>query len=109
MLTVGSVIVFSGGSLLAGDSCTFTVQVSVPINTSGFDYTNITSAISADFAGLTVSGNPASAASAPLVILGFPTIPVPAMGWVGMLALMLMLMLVLVVGWRRGRQERGSR
>ena len=63
----------TGGSLMpagmAGDSCTFSVGVSIPMGFPGNTYTNTTSPISATVEMTTVTGNPASD---DLVVVGAP-------------------------------------
>ncbi len=60
------VITFSGGTLAAGSSCTFSVTVSIPSDvTPGTLITNVTSDITGNVAGVATSGDPATA---PLVI-----------------------------------------
>lgn len=56
-----SVLSFTGGSLPAGGSCTFSVMLSVPSTVSlGATAVNTTSAVSGNLGGLAVTGQPAS-------------------------------------------------
>jgi hypothetical protein len=52
-------LVFSGGDLAPGASCTFDVMLQLPASVSGV-FTNTTSQVSADFNGTPVNGNVAS-------------------------------------------------
>ncbi|MEM1178936.1 MAG: hypothetical protein AAGM22_11375 [Acidobacteriota bacterium] len=57
-----SVLTFTGGSLAAGASCTFSVSVAVPLDATGGDeVTNITGEVSGTVGGLAVTGPPAIA------------------------------------------------
>ncbi len=53
-------LTFSGGTLAAGASCTFSVTVQVPGGAAAGTYTNTTSAITGEITGLPVNGTPAS-------------------------------------------------
>ena len=55
-----STISFSGGSLGAGDSCTFNVSVDVPGTAATGTYTNTTTSITALIDGQSVTGDPAT-------------------------------------------------
>ncbi|MBK8504967.1 MAG: T9SS type A sorting domain-containing protein [Saprospiraceae bacterium] len=59
-LTVGNTLSFSGGSLAAGESCSFSVVLDVPASAIPGPYINITSEITADIFGLTTSSGPAT-------------------------------------------------
>ncbi len=54
-----SVLTLTGGTLVPGDSCTFTVDVQVPAGATPGSYPNTTSAIAATVSGLAVTGAPA--------------------------------------------------
>ena len=59
VISGSGLLTFTGGSLPAGGSCSFTVSLQVPANASGGDYTNITSSVSGTLNFFTVSGDPA--------------------------------------------------
>ena len=73
----------SGGTLSAGDSCTFDVTLSLPESFQGGNYTNTTGEITATVDGQTLTGLPASASfdvlAAPVLTKSFST-AVPASG-----------------------------
>ena len=60
-LTGDTVLTFSGGSLAAGESCTFSVTLQVPADASQNSYLNTTGDVSATVAGVATTGNGASA------------------------------------------------
>jgi uncharacterized repeat protein (TIGR01451 family) len=55
----GSTLTFTGGNLLAGASCVFSVTLTVPGAAASGEYTNTTSAMTADMGGSTVVVDPA--------------------------------------------------
>ncbi len=59
-ITGTNVLTFTGGSLLAGTSCTFSVTVLVPAGTASDTYLNTTSSLAADVDGNPVVLDPAS-------------------------------------------------
>ncbi len=67
----GYVLTISGGSLGPGASCTFTVDIQIPVGNSPGTFTNTTSDITATVDGLTATGKPATD---DLVILAVPKI-----------------------------------
>lgn len=60
-VTGTSTLTFSGGSVPAGDSCSFDVELAVPGDAAAGEYTLTTSAIGAMAGGSAVSGEPVSA------------------------------------------------
>lgn len=75
---------FTGGSISAGGSCTFSVPLSVPGGAASGQYSSTSSAVNATFNGGTIIGN---TATEELVIANVPTItktflndPIPAGG-----------------------------
>ncbi len=56
-----SVLTFSGGTLASGDSCTFSVEVTVPAGAAPGTYPNTTSEVTATADGEAVVGDPATA------------------------------------------------
>ena len=83
-LTGTSMLSFSGGTIPADGSCTISVEVQVPGGTALGQYTNTTSAVTADFNGNTVTGNTAteilSVENVPSITKTFLTDPVVAGG-----------------------------
>jgi hypothetical protein len=73
-------LVLTGGSLVAGASCTFSVTVDIPVGLSGGTYLNTTEEITALLDGVAVTGPPASdtlvVASAPRLTKNFIDDPV---------------------------------
>ena len=59
-LSGASTLSVSGGSLAAGASCTFSVDLQVPAGAVAGSYTNTTSSITADLDGAAVTGLPAT-------------------------------------------------
>lgn len=59
LAATGSILVFTGGNLAPGASCTFSVSLTVPAAASPGEYANMTSSVSAD-----VDGNPVTVAPA---------------------------------------------
>ncbi len=55
-----TLLTFSGGTLMPGEVCVFSVTLNVPVAATAGTYTNTTSGVSADVLGATASGNPAS-------------------------------------------------
>lgn len=55
-----SILSFSGGSLPAGQACSFTVTLQVPAGAAAGSYANTTSQVSASVNGAPVTSNPAS-------------------------------------------------
>lgn len=55
-----SVLTFSGGTLASGETCSFSVEVTVPAGTAPGSYLNTTSEVTATADGEAVVGNPAS-------------------------------------------------
>ena len=58
--TGGGVVSLSGASLTAGDTCTFTVVLQVPVDAAPASYPSTTSTVTATAAGEPVVGSPAS-------------------------------------------------
>ena len=56
-LTGTSLLTFTGGSIPAEGSCTFSVPVQVPAGAALGEYTNVTSAVTADINGAAITGN----------------------------------------------------
>ncbi len=56
----GATVDFSGGSLAAGASCTFTVTLDVPGSAAPGPHANTTSTVTATVDGIAVTGNPAA-------------------------------------------------
>ncbi len=98
-LTGTSLVTLTGGSLPGGGSCTFDVTVQVPLDNPGGSFENVTSAVDATVGVTPISGPPASAASATLVV-GALTLAIPTLSVWGLLALAL---LVGWLGWTRLR------
>jgi len=59
-ITGTNFLIFTGGNLSAGASCTFDVQVLVPAGAANGTYSNVTSSLSADIDGSTVTLPPAT-------------------------------------------------
>lgn len=59
-LTGTSTLMYSGGTLAAGESCTFSVTVFAPLDSLPGSYTNTTSNVTATVAGVATQGPPAS-------------------------------------------------
>jgi uncharacterized repeat protein (TIGR01451 family) len=76
------VITYSGGTLAAGSSCTFSVPVDVPAGAAQGTYPSTTSTITANFADRSITGNTASenlyVASVPTLSKRFLNSPVAA-------------------------------
>ncbi|MDJ0840364.1 MAG: DUF11 domain-containing protein [Acidobacteriota bacterium] len=76
------VLNLSGGSLAAGDSCSFTIDIAVPISASGSNYTFTTSNLTATVGGSSFAGAAASdtltVVSAPSLVKAFIDDPVSA-------------------------------
>ena len=68
---LGPVFTLSGGSLAAGDSCTFSIDITVPIGTPSGTRTNTTSVITGTINDQPVQG---SAASDDLTVAGGPSL-----------------------------------
>ena len=97
-LTGNSIITLNNGVLAGGENCLITISVQLPSNQFG-QFTNTTSPLSYVLNGLTVTGEPASAGNADLVITGAPEpVAVPVMIWPAWLLLM---GLILMVAQRR--------
>jgi hypothetical protein len=79
-----SLLTLTGGSLAAGASCTFTVQVQVPADATGGGFLNTTSELSATVDGTAVAGGAASVAEATLTVTGVP-LAIPTLQEWGML------------------------
>jgi uncharacterized repeat protein (TIGR01451 family) len=87
-LTGTSIITLNNGVLAAGESCLMTVNVQLPSNQFG-QFTNTTSPLNYVLNGSAVTGEPASAGSADLVITGAPeAVAVSVMTWPAWLLLM---------------------
>ncbi|MCA1780298.1 MAG: hypothetical protein LC637_13235, partial [Xanthomonadaceae bacterium] len=56
-----SFLIFTGGNLASGASCTFTIDLNVPVGAIPNDYPNATSSLTATLAGSTISLPPAAA------------------------------------------------
>ena len=56
-LTGTSLLTFTGGSIPAEGSCTFSIPVQVPVGAALGEYTNVTSAVTADINGAAITGN----------------------------------------------------
>ena len=93
-----SLLTLTNGSLAAGGSCTFTVDVAVPQSApTDATFTNLTSGLDATVGGSAVTGGPASAATADLHT-GADVVAIPALSTTGMLLLAGFLALL---GWKR--------
>ncbi|MDO6746277.1 DUF7933 domain-containing protein [Gilvimarinus sp. 1_MG-2023] len=89
-----SIIELTGGSLAAGGSCSFQVELSVPTSAAG-EYTNVSGELTSDLGN---NGN----ATAVLLINGRPyALPLLSSLWLGLLALLLA-----VIGWLALRAAR---
>jgi len=83
-----SIITLNNGVLAAGESCLMAINVQLPSNQFG-QFTNTTSPLSYVLNGTAVTGEPASAGNADLVITGAPeAVAVPVMTWPAWLLLM---------------------
>ncbi|MCK7594475.1 beta strand repeat-containing protein [Pseudomarimonas salicorniae] len=81
LLSGSAVVMFQGGSLNAGQSCTFVVSVRLPANLVGTNFTNVTSPLSGSFGAVAVNGGPGSAASSGLSLQSQRTAIIPVGGW----------------------------
>jgi hypothetical protein len=79
-----TLLTFTGGNIPPESSCTFSVPVQVPGNAAVGTYTNVTSPITADINGSTVTGNEATenlfVANVPTFTKTFLNNPIPAGG-----------------------------
>jgi hypothetical protein len=88
-----SLLTFSGGSVAAGASCTFSVTLTVPLGAPGGGHLNTTSSLTTELEGRPFVGDPATATLSVLV-------NVPTLEWWGLLVLFGLLGLVAL--WRLG-------
>ena len=93
-LTGTSLVALSGGSLAAGGSCSFAVELQIPFGATPGPVTNETSPITAAVGGATVVGDPATAATAAVTIAA-PPIPTLSL-W----GLLLLTGLLSLAAWR---------
>jgi len=89
-----SVVILQNGILPANSSCQFTVTVMVPIHTQTDLYTNITSAVSAEYNGMGVTGSNTAVASATLYVASF-VFPVPMFSDWKIISLLIIMMLIM--------------
>ena len=78
-----SLLTFSGGSLAAGASCTFSVTLQVPAGAAAGSHLNTTSSLTTDLGSRPFVGEPATDT---LVVLALPA-AVPTLEWWGLLLL----------------------
>jgi hypothetical protein len=93
-----SLLTFSGGSLAAGASCTFSVTVLVPAGAPAGSHLNTTSPLTTQLGGTPFVGAPATGT---LVVLALPA-AVPTLEWWGLLLLSGLLGLAAWWGVHRG-------
>jgi hypothetical protein len=94
-LTGNSTVLLTGGIVPAASSCQFSVLVNVPIDIAGGQYTNVTSAIDADYNGTTIMGDANSSATANLTVNVFPIL-IPLLDHWALIALLVTMMLLMV-------------
>ncbi|MEM7483316.1 MAG: IPTL-CTERM sorting domain-containing protein [Acidobacteriota bacterium] len=92
-----SFLTLTGGTLGAGETCTFTVLVDIPSVTPMGDYTNVTSTLDAEVGGETVVG----ATTQATLTLGDNILAIPTLGQWGLLLLALGLGWLGIVAMRR--------
>ncbi len=102
-----SLLLFTGGSLGPGESCSFTVDLMIPMTATSGDYDNVTSVLEGSVNSLPVEGDPAGAAMDSLEVVG-SVIEIPTLtGW-GFIALSGLLALLGVRRMRRPRDGGGA-
>jgi hypothetical protein len=97
------VLTFTGGSVAAGASCTFSVSLTVPAAASPGDHVNTTSSLTALLEGREFVGTPATSA------LTVPPVAVPTLQEWALIALVAFLVVTAVWRLRRERSPRPSR
>jgi hypothetical protein len=93
-LTGTNIIALTNGSLAANTSCQFSVMVSIPMTTASASYVNVTSPLSADLNGSTVTGAAGSEASASLMVILIPVVVPILNNWYWLLILLTAFMFV---------------
>jgi len=93
-----STLTFSGGSLPAGASCTFSVTLQVPAGAAAGSHLNTTSSLTTDLGGRPFVGAPATGT---LAVLALPA-AVPTLEWWGLLLLFGLIGLAAWWGLQRG-------
>jgi hypothetical protein len=83
VLTGTSLIALTGGSLGPGESCSFTVDLQIPMTADGGEFTNVTSVLEGTVNGLVVVGDSAGAAMDTLDVQGTP-LEIPTLGGWGL-------------------------
>ena len=95
-----STLTFSGGSLAAGASCTFSVTLLVPASAAAGSHSNTTSSLTTELDGTPFVGAPATNT---LEVLAVPVpVAVPTLEWWGLLLLFGLLGLAAWRGLQRG-------
>ena len=90
-----SLLTFTGGSVAAGASCTFSVTLLVPGDAASGDHLNTTSSLTTELEGRPFVGEPATDT---LTVLVVAVVAVPTIEWWGLL--LLVGLLALMAWWR---------
>jgi hypothetical protein len=98
-----AVLTFTGGSVAAGASCTFSVTLTVPVAAAPGDHVNTTSSLTALLEGREFVGTPATST------LTVPPVPVPTLQWWGLMALVAFLVVTALRRLQRGQSPSASR
>jgi hypothetical protein len=94
-VTGTSLLTFTGGSVAAGASCTFSVTLLVPGGAAPGDHLNTTSTLTTELEGRPLVGEPATDT---LTVLAVVVVAVPTLEWWGLL--LLVGLLGLTAWWR---------